>query len=234
MEIQPIAFIRCPFREKFGLPRQSGMVPSLTGEVVFCPEFSRPEALRGIGQFSHLWLIWGFSEAKRPGSDDWAATVRPPRLGGNTRLGVFATRSPFRPNPIGLSCVRLEAVHTEQNPVSLTVSGLDLLDGTPIFDMKPYIPAADSIPDASEGYTAQTKLHTLNVQFPPELLALLPEEHRQTVPALLSQDPRPGYADDPERIYGMTFAGCDIRFRVAGDTLTVCTVIPPKGAQSIL
>lgn len=223
MELTPIAYIRTDFRGKFGLPRQSGLVPELTGEIVFTREFSRAEAVRGLEQFSHIWLLWGFSEAKRP-ENGWSATVRPPRLGGNTRLGVFATRSPFRPNPIGLSCVRLEAVHTAPQPVTLTVSGIDLLDGTPIYDIKPYLPYADAYPDAAEGYTAQTRQHCLRVDFPPALLEKLPETHRSAAAAMLSGDPRPGYLDSPERVYGVLFAGFDIRFQVAGDLLTVIAV----------
>lgn len=231
MIIEPIAYIRTPFTDKFGLPRQSGLVPGLTGEIVFTQGYSRPEAVRELGQFSHIWLIWGFSEAIRP-KEGWSATVRPPRLGGNTRIGVFATRSPFRPNPLGLSCVRLLAVHADTQPVTLTVAGADLLDNTPIYDIKPYLPFADSIPDAAEGYTAQTRTYALRVEFPAALISVLPQEFRETASALLAQDPRPGYSDDPKRVYGMAFAGYDIRFRVAGDTLTVCDVIPPKGANN--
>ena len=226
MELQCIARMQTACTGKFGIPRQSGVVPELTGEIVFEPEFSRPDAVRGLTAFSHIWLIWGFSEAKRPAGRGWSATVRPPRLGGNTRVGVFATRSPFRPNPLGLSVVRLLAVHTRQHPLSLTVAGIDLLDGTPIYDIKPYLPYADSIPDAAEGYTAQTRLHRLSVHFPDALRALLPQEHAAAVTALLAQDPRPGYADDPARVYGMQYAGWDIRFRVTGTDLTVCAVEP--------
>ena len=225
MELTPIAYIRTDFKEKFGLPRQSGLVPELTGEIVFTAQFSRAEAVRGLTEFSHIWLIWGFSEAVRPGDKGWSATVRPPRLGGNERVGVFATRSPFRPNPLGLSCVRLEAVHDAAQPVSLTVSGIDLLDGTPIYDIKPYIPVSDCIPDAAEGYTAQTRQHRLTVIFPEALLTRLPADRREAAKAVLAQDPRPGYADDPERIYGVHFAGADIRFRADGQILTVCDVI---------
>lgn len=220
MELDPIAYIRTDFDGKFGLPRQSGVVPELTGEVVFTRAYSRAEAVRGLSQFSHIWLLWGFSEVRRP-QGGWSATVRPPRLGGNTRLGVFATRSPFRPNPIGLSCVRLEAVHTAPQPVTLTVSGIDLMNGTPIYDIKPYLPYADAHPDAAEGYTAQTRQHRLRVDFPPRILAKLPAHHRAAACALLSEDPRPGYLDDPERVYGVLYAGFDIRFRVMGDVLTV-------------
>lgn len=226
MEISPIAYIKTDFADKFGLPRQSGLVPALQGEIVFVPEYSRPEALRGLEQFSHLWLIWGFHAAQKPEGKGWSATVRPPRLGGNTRVGVFATRSPFRPNPLGLSCVRLEAVHADASPVRISVSGIDLLDGTPIYDIKPYIPVADCQPDAKEGYTAETKQHLLNVIFPDELLMQIPENRREAAAAVLAQDPRPGYADDPARLYGICFAGFDIRFHVAGDCLTVCAVVP--------
>lgn len=226
MELTPIAYIRTDFPEKFGLPRQSGLVPELTGEIVFTPQYSRAEAVRGLAEFSHIWLIWGFSEAKKPDGKGWSATVRPPRLGGNERVGVFATRSPFRPNPLGLSCVRLEAVRDTQSPVTLTVSGIDLLDGTPIYDIKPYIPVSDCIPGAAEGYTARTRQHRLAVIFPEELLMQLPANKREAAVSLLAQDPRPGYSDDPERIFGVQFAGQDIRFRVAENTLTVCAVIP--------
>ena len=224
--LRPVAYIRTDFPDKFGLPRQSGFVPSLTGEIVFTAEYSQPEAVRGLGQFSHLWLIWGFHAAARPEGKGWSATVRPPRLGGNTRMGVFATRSPFRPNPLGLSCVKLEAVSADAQPVRLLVSGIDLLDGTPIYDIKPYIPVADCKPDASEGYTAETKQHRLQVVFPAELMQLLPAEKQSAAAELLRQDPRPGYADDPQRVYGVTFAGFDIRFTVSGETLTVREVIP--------
>ena len=226
MEITPIAYIKTDFTDKFGLPRQSGLVPALTGEIVFTAEFSRPEALRGLEQFSHLWLIWGFHAAQKPEGKGWSATVRPPRLGGNTRIGVFASRSPFRPNPLGLSCVRLEAVHAEESPVRISVSGIDLLSGTPIYDIKPYIPVADCQPDAKEGYTAETKQHLLEVIFPEPLLMQIPEAHREAAAAVLAQDPRPGYADDPARIYGICFAGFDIRFQVADGCLTVCAVVP--------
>ncbi len=226
MELTPIAYIRTDFSEKFGLPRQSGLVPELTGEIVFTPQYSRAEAVRGLAEFSHIWLIWEFSEAKKPDGKGWSATVRPPRLGGNERVGVFATRSPFRPNSLGLSCVRLEAVRDTQSPVTLTVSGIDLLDGTPIYDIKPYIPVSDCIPGAAEGYTARTRQHRLAVIFPEKLLMQLPENKREAAVSLLAPDPRPGYSDDPERIFGVQFAGLDIRFRVADNTLTVCAVIP--------
>ena len=216
-----VAYIRTDFPSKFGIPRQSGLVEGLTGKIVFEPPFRSPEAVRGLEQFSHIWLLWGFSQAKEGG-----LTVRPPRLGGNTRLGVFATRSPFRPNNIGLSSVRLLAIRRDPSlgPV-LLVEGADLLDGTPIYDIKPYLPYTDSHPNASEGYTARTRGHALQVEFPPALLSKYPEEKRQAAVSLLSQDPRPGYSHDPSRIYGMPFAGYDIRFTVEGDTLRVADVV---------
>ena len=223
--LTPVARIRTDFSDKFGLPRQSGLVSELTGEIVFLPEYSRPEAVRGLTAFSHLWLIWGFHAAAKPEGKGWSATVRPPRLGGNVRMGVFATRSPFRPNPLGLSCVKLEAVFAEEQPVRILVSGIDLLDGTPIYDIKPYIPLADCRPEAAEGYTAETKQHCLQVVFPEALLTKLPADKQSAAAALLEQDPRPGYADDPERVYGAAFAGFDIRFTVCGDTLTVTDVV---------
>lgn len=219
--MKPIAYIKSDFRTKFGIPRQSGLVPELTGSIVFEKEFSNPEAFRELENFSHIWIIWEFSEAKR---EEWSPTVRPPRLGGNRRVGVFASRSPFRPNNIGLSCVKLESIRFENGSAILDVSGLDILDGTPVFDVKPYIPAADCITSASEGYTAETKIHRLDVSFPDQLLRLLPEDKRAAAKGLLAQDPRPSYIDDPERIYGVEFAGYDIRFRVCGGKLTVTEV----------
>jgi len=226
LQIEPIAEIRTDFREKFGLPRQSGLVPALRGEIIFRPAFSHPDAVRGLERFSHLWLIWGFHAAQKQEGKGWSATVRPPRLGGNTRIGVFATRAPYRPNPLGLSCVRLEQVDASSQPVRLIVSGIDLLDGTPIYDIKPYIPLADCKPDAAEGYTAETRQHLLEVDFPAELLALLPQEKQQAAIDVLRLDPRPGYSDDPARQYGVCYAGMDIRFHVSGSQLTVCAVIP--------
>ena len=223
-KIQAIAHIHTDFPEKFGIPRQSGLVEDLEGRIVFEPEFRNPDAVRGLEQFSHVWLLWKFSENEREG---WQPTVRPPRLGGNTRLGVFATRSPFRPNGIGLSCVRLKRVElTEKEGPVLIVLGADLMDGTPILDIKPYIPLADCHPEASEGYTKETGKHALLVEFPEELLSRYPEEKRGAAAALLSQDPRPGYSSDPERVYGVAFAGYDIRFRVRDGVLTVCGLEP--------
>ena len=222
MEICPIAHIRSDFSEKFGIPRQSGLVEELTAAVVFEPPYRVPDALRGVEGFSHLWLIWEFSQARREG---WSPTVRPPRLGGNKRLGVFATRSPFRPNPIGLSCVRLLELRQdrEQGPV-LTVAGADLLDGTPIYDIKPYLPYADCKPDAVGGFAAQPKEAELTVDCSPALLDRVPEDKRAALLAVLAQDPRPQYQDDPNRVYGMAFAGLEVKFPVAGERLTVTEI----------
>ena len=222
--MEPIARIRSAFRTKFGIPRQAGLVPELRAEVVFEPAYRNPDALRGLEEFSHLWLIWEFSEAKRT---TWSPTVRPPPLGGTARMGVFATRSPFRPNPIGLSCVRLEEIRTdpELGPV-LTVCGADLMDGTPIFDIKPYLPYCDSHPEASAGFTGNRDMPTLRVDFPPALLAPIAEDLRPGLLGVLAGDPRPRYQDDPDRVYGMSFAGWEIRFRVADGTLTVVEAAP--------
>ena len=224
--MQVIARVRSDFPTKFGIPRQSSLVEELKSTLVFEPEFRDVNALRGIEQFSHLWLIWQFSENARAG---WSPTVRPPRLGGNLRLGVFATRSPFRPNPIGLSAVRLEGMEIDPKlgPV-LHIACADLMDGTPILDIKPYIPYADAHPEAAAGYTAQTRLHALNVDFPDALLARIPPEKRAPLRGVLAQDPRPSYQDDPARVYGFGFAGWEIRFRVAGETLTVVDVAQAK------
>ena len=217
-----IARIRSEFPTKFGIPRQSGLVPETRATVVFEPEYRNPDALRGIEGFSHLWLIWEFSEAVRT---DWSPTVRPPRLGGNTRLGVFATRSPFRPNPIGLSCVCLESVEkTERDGTVLVVSGADLMDGTPIFDIKPYLAYTDSHPEAAGGFTAGLAGEKLRVVCPEQLLAAVPPEQRQGLLSVLANDPRPRYQDDPQRVYGMAYGGGNVRFRVEGDVLTVLGV----------
>lgn len=219
VEIQVIARMRSDFGSKFGIPRQSGLVDALRSTIVFEPEFRNPDALRGIEDFSHLWIIWQFSEAVRQG---WSATVRPPRLGGNTRMGVFATRSPFRPNNLGLSSVQLLGVeHTEQFGTVLHVGGADLMDGTPIFDIKPYIAYGDSHPDARGGFADQAGEFLLQVEFPSRLLEVLPEGKREAAIGVLSHDPRPSYQRKPNRLYGLTFAGFDIRFKVQGDTLTV-------------
>ena len=220
MEI--IATIRSDFPTKFGIPRQSGLVEELRATVVFEPEYRSPDALRGLEDFSHLWLIWQFSEAVR---DKWSPTVRPPRLGGNTRMGVFATRSPFRPNPIGLSCVRLEGIRREPELGHvLEVSGADLMDGTPILDIKPYIPYADSHPEARGSFATAHSDDYLQVQFPPELLNKIPQSKQKPLIQILALDPRPAYQQDPERIYGFPFAGLEIKFRVEEETLYVCEV----------
>lgn len=217
--IHPIAKMRSDFPTKFGIPRQSSLVEGLESTIVFEPEFRNPEALRGIEGFSHLWIIWQFSEAVR---QDWSPTVRPPRLGGNIRMGVFATRSPFRPNNLGLSCVQLLGVeHTNHEGTVLHVSGADLMDGTPIFDIKPYIPYSDSFPEASGGFTDTAEDFILTVDFPESLLNLLPENKRQAAIGVLSHDPRPSYQRKPDRIYGLSFAGFDIRFTVKDKTLYV-------------
>ncbi|MBQ5567256.1 MAG: tRNA (N6-threonylcarbamoyladenosine(37)-N6)-methyltransferase TrmO [Oscillospiraceae bacterium] len=216
--LRVIARVHSEFPGKFGIPRQSGLVPELRARVVFEPEFRNVDALRGIEGFSHLWLIWQFSEAVR---DTWSPTVRPPRLGGNARMGVFATRSPFRPNPIGLSCVKLEGLGQEEGlGTVLYISGADLLDGTPIYDIKPYIPYADAHPDARGGFAA-APAETIPVDCPEELLSLLPPQQAKALLGVLSQDPRPGYQDDPGRTYGMDFADWDVRFRVSDGVLTV-------------
>ena len=222
MDIQPIAHIHSDFSEKFGIPRQSGLVEELTAAVVFEPEYRDPSALRGLEGFSHVWLIWEFSKARREG---WSPTVRPPRLGGNVRLGVFATRSPFRPNPLGLSCVRLLEIRQDraQGPV-LVVAGADLMDGTPIYDIKPYLPYADCKPEAVGGFAAQPKGADLAVDCSPALLDRVPEDKRAALLAVLAQDPRPQYQDDPDRVYGMAFAGLEVKFRVTGERLTVTEI----------
>ena len=230
MELSPIAYIRSEFPTKFGIPRQSGLVSSLRAMIVFEPMYRNPDALRGIESFSHLWLIWEFSEALRKG---WSPTVRPPRLGGNTRIGVFATRSPFRPNPIGLSCVRLEQVCPDsKHGTVLLVSGADLMDGTPIYDIKPYIPYADAHPEAVGGFAQEAPVPTLQVDFPPQLLERIPEDRRQALIGVLALDPRPSYQDDPKRVYGMSFADRNIRFTVKGSILTVCAVEPASPSEN--
>jgi len=218
-----VAKIHTDFPEKFGIPRQSGLVPSLKAEIHFEGEFKNPDAIRGIEEYSHLWLLWEFSKAKR---DTVSLTVAPPRLGGKERKGVFATRSPFRPNSIGLSCVRLEGIRYEENgePI-LIVSGADLLDGTPIFDIKPYLPYTDAHPEAQGSFGEAHKKDCITVIFPDELLGRLPAHLQQTAHDVLSQDPRAAYNKKPDFIYGMNFAGFDIRFVVADGILTVKDVI---------
>ena len=220
-EIKVIARIRSDFKTKFGIPRQSGLVEELTATVVFEPEFRNPDALRGLEGFSHLWLIWQCSECVR---DDWAPTVRPPRLGGNTRLGVFASRSPFRPNSIGLSCVRILGLRTDPAlGTVIDVGGADLMDGTPIYDIKPYAPYADSHPEALGGF-ASTRPDVIPVEDPEGLLDRLPADKRAAARGVLAHDPRPRYQDDGAREYGMDFAGYDLRFRVTDGIMTVLAV----------
>ena len=221
MIITPIARMRSDFPTKFGIPRQSNLVEGLESTIVFEPEFRNPDALRGIEGYSHLWIIWQFSEAVR---QNWTPTVRPPRLGGNTRMGVFATRSPFRPNNLGLSCVKLLGIEQSPEGSVLKVSGADLMDGTPIFDIKPYIPYSDSFPEALGGFTNTAEDFLLEVNFPAHLLEVLPENKRQAAVGVLSHDPRPSYQRKPDRIYGLNFAGYNIRFTVQEKTLTVCEV----------
>lgn len=222
--MEPIARISTAFASKFGVPRQAGLVPELRGTIVFEPAFRNADALRGLDSFSHIWLIWEFSEAKR---EHWSPTVRPPRLGGNVRMGVFATRSPFRPNPIGLSCVRLEAVRSDPalGPV-LEVSGADLMNGTPIFDIKPYLPYCDCHPEAAAGFTEALNALELEVCFPDPLLLRIPADLRPELLGVLSHDPRPQYQRDPARVYGLSFGGWNVRFRVEGSVLTVLAVEP--------
>ena len=223
VKIQVIARMHSDFATKFGIPRQSGIVQELRSTIVFEPEFRNSDALRGMEGFSHLWLIWQFSEAVRSG---WSPTVRPPRLGGNTRMGVFATRSPFRPNNLGLSCVRfLGLEETKEFGTVIHVGGADLMDGTPIFDIKPYVPYADCQLEALGGFTGGTEGHTLQVDFPASLLEMLPESKRQAAIGILAHDPRPSYQKDSERVYGVVFAGFDIRFKVDDKLLTVVEVI---------
>ena len=220
--LHPIAVIQNPFKEKFGVPRQSGKVEELLSRIVFEPTYRSPDAFRGLEEFSHIWLIWEFSLARR---SQFSATVRPPRLGGNTRLGVFATRSPFRPNPLGLSCVRLKKVEytPEEGPV-LIVSGADLMNGTPILDIKPYLPYADAHPEASGGFTAGLEDRLLQVDLPAELSRKLPPDLVGPLIRVLELDPRPRYQDDPERVYGMSFGAFNIRFMVQGETLKVTEI----------
>ena len=228
--MQVIARIRNAFPTKFGLPRQSGLVPELTSTIVFEPEFRVAEALRGIESYSHLWLIWEFHQAIRDSEkkgDDvpWRPTVRPPRLGGNTRMGVFATRSPFRPNPLGLTVVKLLAVEDSLEGKVLVVSGADMMDGTPIYDIKPYLPYVDSVPEAIGGFTEEKAGYHLDVDFPADLLGRIPKENRDALLGVLSQDPRPAYQHDENRIYGLHYAGWDVKFTVKDGVLSVVDVV---------
>lgn len=222
--MQVIAHIRSDFSTKFGVPRQSGLVNALESTIIFEPPFRNPDALRGLEDFSHLWLVWVFDQAVR---QNWSPTVRPPRLGGNTRMGVFATRSPFRPNPIALSSVQLSGIRQtpDLGPV-LRIRGADLMDGTPILDIKPYIPYADSHPDAAAGFAAAPAGPSLDVHIPPELLPLIPPDRLDALTGVLAQDPRPHYQQDPHRIYGFGFAGLEVKFSVQGNSLTVLDIAP--------
>lgn len=221
--MKKIATIHTDFPDKFGLPRQSGLVPELKGRIVFEPEYRNPDALRGLEGFSHIWIIWQFS---RNMSAKWSPTVRPPRLGGDTRMGVFATRSPFRPNPLGLSCVRLEAVRMGKDGPELAVSGIDMADNTPVYDIKPYLPYTDSHPDASSGFAGAYTDYGLEVSVSDGLMSLIPKEHRKALAGILSNDPRPSYQHDDGRLYGLTFAGFNIKFTVSGKLLTVREITP--------
>ena len=214
-----IGHIHTDFPTKFGIPRQSGLVEELKATITFEPEYRNPEAFRGLEEFSHIWLLWKFSKSEKT---NWSATVKPPRLGGKKRMGVFATRSPYRPNDIGLSSVKLEKIEFDEKlgPV-LTVAGADLMDGTPIYDIKPYIAYADSHPEASEGFAGAVKGKELVVDFPEELLEMYPAEKRKAIAAVLKQDPRPAYDTDETRVYGVEFAGFDVRFTVEGECLKV-------------
>ena len=217
--LRPIARIQSDFSEKFGIPRQSGLVGALRARVVFSPEYRVREAFRGLEGFSHIWLVWGFSQNVGAG---WSPTVRPPRLGGNVRMGVFATRSPFRPNPIGLSCVELLAIdYDAPDGPALVVGGADLLDGTPIFDVKPYVPHADCRPQARGGFADAHREDRLAVDFPPRLEALVPPDKREALRGVLAGDPRPSYQHDPQRLYGLGFAGLQVRFTVEDGVLHV-------------
>ncbi len=225
--MEPIARIHTAFGSKFGVPRQSGLVDELEATVIFEPAYRNPDALRGLEGFSHIWLLWEFSEAKRAG---WSPTVRPPRLGGNTRMGVFATRSPFRPNPIGLSSVRLLGVEQDgKNGTVLRVAGADLMDGTPILDIKPYLPYTDCHPDAVGGFAAEAETPHLRVEIPDALLARVPEAHRAGLYGVLAQDPRPRYQDDAARVYGMAFYGQDVKFTVRDGVLQVTEIAKIRG-----
>jgi len=217
--IIPIAYIRNGYQDKFGIPRQAGLIDQVVSQLIFEPPYNTPDAFRGLEGFSHLWLIWGFSKARREG---FSPTVRPPRLGGNTRMGVFATRSPFRPNGLGLSCVALEKIeHHPQLGTVLHVRGADLMDGTPIYDVKPYLPFADSRPEALGGFADQGLTHRLQVVFPQEIKNRLPENLRAAVEGILAQDPRPSYQNDPARVYGVSYDGWNVKFQVDGELLTV-------------
>lgn len=221
-KLKMIAQIHTDFPEKFGIPRQSGLVKGAKGTIVFEPEYRSAEAFRGLEGYSHIWVLWEFSEAKR---DHWSATVKPPRLGGKKRMGVFATRSPFRPNPIGMSVVKLEKILMDENlgPI-LQVSGVDMLDGTPVYDIKPYLPYADSYPEATSGFAGEVYEHVLEICFSENLLEKVPEDLRESLTEILEQDPRTAFIEDESRIWGVSYAGFNVRFTVVGNRLTVCKV----------
>ena len=227
--LEVIAHIRTDFQEKFGVPRQSGLGKKLTGLIVFTPKYRVADALRGIEDFSHLWLIWDFSLV--PNRKQFEPLVRPPRLGGNEKRGVFATRSPFRPNPIGLSLVRLEKVLQTADGPALLISGIDVMDGTPLYDIKPYLPHLEAVPEAAGGFSLAHAEDRLSVRFPEELLEKIPEDKREPLLEALSLDPRPAYQEDPARVYGFGFAGMDVRFTVAEDTLTVREIVSDPGRE---
>ena len=233
MDIQPIAHFESPLKSKFGIPRQSGLVEELTGRIVFEKPFRQPEAVRGLESFDYLWLIWEFSANRNCGS---RKTVRPPRLGGNKRIGVFATRSPFRPNPLGLSCVKIDKVEEDRllGPV-IYVRGADLMDGTPIYDIKPYVTYADAHPEARSGFVDEKQWEPLHVEIPDKLAVKIPSRHFEALKATLAQDPRPAFHDDPERTYGMPFLNMDVRFRVKDDVLTVVDLVgtPKVGSRLV-
>ena len=230
MDIQPIAYFESPLKSKFGIPRQSGLVKELTGRIVFADGFRQMDAVRGLSDFDYLWLIWEFSANKRGGlkveGGGRNLTVRPPRLGGNKRVGVFASRSPFRPNPLGLSCVRLDRVEDDPQlgPV-IYVRGADLMDGTPIYDIKPYVVYADAHPEARSGFVDEKQWEPLHVEIPDKLAVRIPAVHREALKATLAQDPRPAFHDDPERVYGMPFLDHDVRFRVKDGALIVLDIL---------
>lgn len=222
MRMEPIARIHTDFPTKFGIPRQGNLINELKADIIFEEAYRNPDALRGLDEFSHLWLIWEFSESV---GKDWSPTVRPPRLGGNKRMGVFATRSPFRPNPIGLSLVKLEGIeHTGSQGSILHISGADLMDGTPIYDIKPYLPHIEAIPEAASGFAGKVKDYALEVSCPEEILDILPEEKRTALLKVLAQDPRPSYQNDSNRIYGLVFAGYEIKFKVQENRLIVMEI----------
>ena len=217
--MKPIGYIKTDFHSKFGIPRQSGIINELKATVIFYPEYSMPDAFRGLSAFSHIWLIWQFSDVPQ---NKWSPLVRPPRLGGNTYVGVFATRSPYRPNRIGLSSVKLDSIEYDtSHGTVLHISGADLKDGTPIYDVKPYLPYTDSHPDASMGFAPNVSEHLLNVNFPDGILSNIPERKQNALLSVLKLDPRPSYHDDPDRVYGLSFGGFNIKFKVDGKELTV-------------